>query len=71
MLLDMTIPGASSDEVAAEATKVWPDIRVILTSAYSQEMLTHHVSASQIRVFIRKPFLLGDLEQTLRNSLAS
>jgi PAS domain S-box-containing protein len=71
MLLDMTIPGASSQEVAAEATKSWPNIKVILTSAYSQEMLTHPLSGPQIRGFIRKPFLLGDLEQTLRNALAS
>ena len=71
MLLDMTIPGASSHEVVAEAAKAQPDIKVILTSAYSQEMLTPPLSASQIRGFIRKPFQLGDLVQTLQNAVAS
>jgi PAS domain S-box-containing protein len=71
MLLDMTIPGASSPEVLAEAAKARPDIRVILTSAYSEEMMMGAVSAPQIRDFIRKPFQLIDLMQTLRSTLSS
>lgn len=35
ILLDMTIPGASSAEVVAQAANAKPDIKVILTSAYS------------------------------------
>jgi PAS domain S-box-containing protein len=69
ILLDMTIPGASSHEVVAEAAQARTDIKVILTSAYSQEMLTHAVSASQIRGFIRKPFQFGDLVNTLQKTL--
>jgi len=71
ILLDVTVPGASSREVVAEAEKAWPDIRVILTSAYSQEMLTPVMSASQICGFIRKPFQLADLVKTLQHSLVS
>jgi CheY-like chemotaxis protein len=71
ILLDMTIPGASSREIVAEAAKVRPDIRIILTSAYSQEMIEGLMSAPQIRSFIRKPFQLGDLLKTLRSSLSS
>jgi two-component system cell cycle sensor histidine kinase/response regulator CckA len=71
ILLDMTIPGASSHEVVAEAAQARPDIRVILTSAYSQESLTPLLSASQIYGFIRKPFQLADLLQTLRSALYS
>jgi PAS domain S-box-containing protein len=70
MLLDMTIPGASSREVVAEAARVWPDIRVILTSAYSQEMLTT-IGASQVSGFIRKPFQFGDLVKLVRSALAT
>jgi len=71
ILLDMTIPGASNREIVAEAAKVRPDIRIILTSAYSQEMLEGLMSAPQIRSFIRKPFQLGDLLKTLRSSWSS
>ena len=71
ILLDMTIPGASSREVVAEGANVRADIRVVLTSAYSEEMLTPLMSASQIRGFIRKPFQFVDLTQTLRNALST
>ena len=69
ILLDMTIPGASSAQVIAEAARVRPDIRVVLTSAYSQEMIASAMTGAQIRGFIRKPFQLRDLERTLRNTL--
>jgi DNA-binding NtrC family response regulator len=70
ILLDLTIPGASSSEVVAEAAQVRPDIRVILTSAYSQEMTKGTMSAPQIRNFIRKPFQLEDLVKMLENVLS-
>jgi CheY-like chemotaxis protein len=71
ILLDMTIPRASSHEVVAEAAQVRPNIKVILTSAYSQEMMTPPMSASQIHGFIRKPYQLGDLVRTLRKASSS
>jgi two-component system, cell cycle sensor histidine kinase and response regulator CckA len=70
ILLDMTIPGAASHEVVAEAAKARADVKVILTSAYSQEMVADAMSAPQIRSFIRKPFQLDDLVSTLREALA-
>jgi DNA-binding NtrC family response regulator len=69
ILLDMTIPGAPSSEVVAEAGKVRPDIKVVLTSAYSQEMIAGAMNAPQINGFIRKPFQFGDLVRTLQNTL--
>jgi two-component system, cell cycle sensor histidine kinase and response regulator CckA len=68
ILLDMTIPGASSEEIVVEATRARPNVPVILTSAYSQEMVT--MSAPQVRDFIRKPFGLEDLTKTLRRTLS-
>jgi DNA-binding NtrC family response regulator len=61
ILLDMTIPGASSREVLAEAAHVRPDIRVVLTSAYGKEMFSGAMHGPQISSFIRKPFQLADL----------
>jgi len=70
ILLDMTIPGASSREVVAEAEQIRPDVRVVLTSAYSEETLTPLTNGTPIRGFIRKPFQFTTLEQTLRNALS-
>jgi DNA-binding NtrC family response regulator len=71
VLLDMTIPGASSREVLEAAANVRPDIKVILTSAYSQEMIDGSMWAPQICSFIRKPFQFGELLTILRSSLSS
>jgi CheY-like chemotaxis protein len=71
ILLDMTIPGASSREVVAAAAIVRPDIRVILTSAYSQDMVEGSVNSGPIRDFIRKPFLFVDLLKTIRGCLST
>jgi two-component system cell cycle sensor histidine kinase/response regulator CckA len=70
ILLDMTIPGASSRDVLAEAQRLRPATKVILTSAYSREMVTASVDTPQIKGFIRKPFRLDDLVGLLRNTLS-
>jgi CheY-like chemotaxis protein len=69
VLLDMTIPGASSRDVLTEVQRVRPGARVIVTSAYSREMVTGSLDPSQVSAFIRKPFLLDDLLQLLRDTL--
>jgi CheY-like chemotaxis protein len=69
VLLDMTIPGASSREVAAEAAVAWPNMKLVLTSAYSQEMLSPLITGSQVRAFVRKPYRVAELSETLRNAV--
>jgi len=71
VLLDVTIPGRSSQEVVAEAARVRPDLKVILTSAYSEETAVAGMRAALIRRFIRKPFRISDLVETLRQVLSS
>ena len=71
ILLDMTIPGRSSREVLAEASRIRPDLKVILTSAYSEETAMATMSSLLIRGFIRKPFQIGDLLQMFRRVLSS
>jgi CheY-like chemotaxis protein len=69
MLLDMTIPGASSREVLAEAGRTKPNMGVILTSAYSSEMIAPEIGPLAVRAFIRKPFQFAELLNALQNSL--
>jgi CheY-like chemotaxis protein len=70
ILLDMTLPGPYGPEIVAEAAKLKPEIRVILTSAYSHEMIEGSMTAPQICGFIRKPFKLIDLLKIIRSSLS-
>jgi CheY-like chemotaxis protein len=71
MLLDMTIPGVSSREVALEAVKIRPDVKVVLTSAYSEDMVRANMSKASVPGFIRKPFQLVYLTQELWSVLSS
>jgi CheY-like chemotaxis protein len=71
LILDVTLPGRSSHEVLREAVESSPQIKVILTSAYTEEMARASLTASQVRGFVRKPFQLSTLLSTLRNALSS
>jgi len=71
LLLDMTIPGHSSGEVLREAVESWPQMKIILTSAYSEEMVKASLATPQVRGFVRKPFQFHTLLSTLRNALSS
>jgi CheY-like chemotaxis protein len=70
ILLDLTIPGSSSQQVVAEAELVAADkIKIILTSAFSEEVAKPMMDAPPVRGFVRKPFEFGNLLQTLRSVL--
>jgi CheY-like chemotaxis protein len=71
VLLDMTLPGLCGREVFAELRAIRHDVKVVLTSAYSREMVAPSLKASQVRGFIRKPYQSGDLVQLLRDVLSA
>jgi PAS domain S-box-containing protein len=69
LLLDVTIPGRPSHDVLAEAVLARPDVKVILTSAYSEEMVRETLNGSQFHGFVRKPFQLATVVLAVRNAL--
>jgi two-component system, chemotaxis family, CheB/CheR fusion protein len=68
LLLDITLPGVSSRDVLEEATRLRPDMRVIITSAYSEEMAAATL-ARRVERFIRKPFHLNELVSLIQKAL--
>jgi PAS domain S-box-containing protein len=71
MLLDVTLPGRSSREVAEEALLRRPNLKVILTSAYSSETVDTSFAGLRIERFIRKPFQISDLMSMLQDVLSA
>jgi CheY-like chemotaxis protein len=72
VLLDLTIPGAPSHEVLAKAVLTRANVKIILTSAYSEETARRTVlNGPQIAGFVRKPFQFSNLVRTLRSVLSS
>jgi CheY-like chemotaxis protein len=68
ILLDVTLPGVSSRAVFEEARQLRPDLRVIVTSAYSEEMATSSLGG-RFDSFIRKPYRLSGLVHLIRQGL--
>ena len=70
ILLDMTIPGALPAQIVFEAGRSRPETKVLLTSAYSRDMIAGTINAAQVCGFIRKPFQLAELVEALRRAVA-
>jgi PAS domain S-box-containing protein len=70
VLLDVTVPGTSSREVFAEALRLRPDVKVVVTSAYGEETARAAFAGLQFDHFILKPFHLGNLLGLLKRTLA-
>ena len=60
LVLDITLPGASSREVFQEAGRLRPDMKVIVASGYSADM-SGATLAGRVERFIRKPYQTADL----------
>jgi PAS domain S-box-containing protein len=65
MVLDITIPGASSREVLEEAIRLRPDVRVIVTSAYSEDVAAVSLRGP-VHHFLRKPYRMADLAELIQ-----
>jgi PAS domain S-box-containing protein len=69
ILLDLTIPGADSHEVAEEAQRIRPAIKIVITSAYGQEAGSDFLKLPQVVAYIRKPFQADELARLLRETV--
>jgi len=70
VLLDMTLPKLSGPEVFAELRRIRPEVKVILTTAYTEEMAITAVGGQRAWAFIRKPYQFQDLVELISEALA-
>jgi len=70
MLLDITLPGLSSRKVLEEALQTRPNLKAILTSAYSRQTVDASFAGLPVERFIRKPFSFADLLGLLQDALS-
>ncbi|MCF8090382.1 MAG: response regulator [Desulfotignum sp.] len=66
-ITDLTMPGMKGDRLAAELTKIRPDIPVILCSGFNAQLSEHAAAAAGIEAFIMKPILKKNLAQTIES----
>jgi two-component system, cell cycle sensor histidine kinase and response regulator CckA len=68
VLLDMTLPRMSGKEVFVELRRIRPEMKVILTTAYSEDTALLNVGEQRPWRFIRKPYGLAQLAELLRTA---
>ena len=67
VLLDLTLPGMSGAEVMAELRRIRPDLKVIVTSAYSRDLVQGTVDGQRPWFYIRKPYRFSQLTGLIRD----
>lgn len=65
LLTDMILPGMNGREIAEQAKKVRPTLKLIYMSGYTENLL------GQGRVFLRKPITPDQLDKALRHVLST
>lgn len=70
VLLDLTLPGITGRDVVAEAARIRPDLKIVLTSAYGQQAAGEALDAPQVKAFIRKPYEVRELTRLLDEVLS-
>jgi PAS domain S-box-containing protein len=66
VLLDLTMPRLSGEETYEELVKIRPDVKVILTSGYSETEACRRFGRRAIAGFVQKPFEYQVLMRKLR-----
>jgi PAS domain S-box-containing protein len=61
VLLDMAMPEMSGKEVVDRLQEINPDVKIIISSGYSEDVLMKKIGASKVSGFIQKPFRLQSL----------
>ena len=71
VLLDVTLPGMSCREIFEHTQRNRPNLKIVLTSAYPKETIDASFAGLRVEHFIRKPFQLGDLMNSLQALLCA
>jgi len=69
LFLDITIPGASSREVFDAARQLRPEAKIIVASAYGEDVASAVLEATA-PLFLRKPYRLAELRDAILQSMA-
>jgi DNA-binding response OmpR family regulator len=67
-LLDMTLPDMSGEQVFETLEQIRPGVRVILTTAHSQDMIENIMRSRKSWVVVRKPYRISDLLTLIRTA---
>ena len=71
LFTDVIMPGMNGRQLAELITERYPDIRVLFTSGYTENIIARHGILKNDVTFIAKPYNLGSLARMIRRVLES
>jgi PAS domain S-box-containing protein len=71
VLLDLTMPGMPGREVLSELKRIRPEVKIVVTTAYSHDAASSSLDGAEGWAFIRKPYQIADLVELLHKRLDS
>ena len=69
VVLDLTMPHMDGEETFRQLRRINPDVRVIMSSGYSEQEVIQRFRGKGIAGFIQKPYELKMLSEALREAL--
>jgi two-component system, cell cycle sensor histidine kinase and response regulator CckA len=67
VLLDLTLPGMTGREVLEELRRLQPNVNVVITTAYSEDVAMRVLGGQRPWFYIRKPYRANELTEMLRD----
>lgn len=71
LLTDVTMPKMDGLQLGKEITKIYPELRVILTSGFAEDVLLGRADKDEHVIFLQKPVRYDTLARTIRRCLDS
>jgi PAS domain S-box-containing protein len=70
VILDMTMPGMDGVDAFHGLRRVKPDVAVILSSGYSETVVSRHFTGDRPSGFLQKPYNVEDLRREIRRVMS-
>ncbi len=70
VLTDLVMPGKNGHELACELAKLYPGIRVLFMSGYTEDNAARREILLKGSSFLQKPFSVADLSRAIHDALA-
>jgi two-component system cell cycle sensor histidine kinase/response regulator CckA len=69
MILDMTMPGMSPEEIITRVRALSPELPVLLSSGFSESEALQRFAGQNLAGFLQKPYTVGMLRDKIRDAL--
>ncbi|MES0371168.1 MAG: response regulator [Mariprofundaceae bacterium] len=71
VLLDWSMPEMDGEAVAKALRQLQPDIKILLSSGYSEEMIMQNFATTDVTGFVQKPYSFEQLKYKLRDVISA